>query len=229
MKLRLLNPYRWLRSFLAKSLPGFDPVYYLYWYKDVDDAGLDPLRHYLERGWKEGRDPSAGFSTLGYLAANQDVAAAGLNPLLHFVKVGFSEGRVGYIKDPKSIAPQPGKLATPLESLQILPPPSLYALPPLQGSIDEINFDMVNGWAFGAATPNAPAEIEIFVDRCLVGTIIANTYRPDMADNNYSNAHHGFTYRFLPPLNPFLSHVVTVRRAVDKLVIAHVVLEQRRS
>ena len=44
--------------------------------------------HYLEEGWREGRDPSPTFSTNDYLAARRDVARAGINPLLHHVRYG---------------------------------------------------------------------------------------------------------------------------------------------
>lgn len=105
------------RSLVRAPLPGFDPIYYLYWYTDVRAAGLDPLHHYLNFGWREGRDPSAGFSTTGYLAANPDVAKAGINPLLHFVNFGIAEGRGGHAKDGAAPTPRP---AAPLK---MLPPP----------------------------------------------------------------------------------------------------------
>jgi hypothetical protein len=54
---------------------------------------VNPLDHYEQFGWKEGRDPSAAFDSLGYLAANPDVAAAGVNPLDHFLTFGIYEGR----------------------------------------------------------------------------------------------------------------------------------------
>ena len=57
-------------------------------------AGADPLRHYHEFGWLEGRDPSAFFDTGLYLALNPDVAAAGIDPLLHFLLSGAAEGRM---------------------------------------------------------------------------------------------------------------------------------------
>lgn len=51
----------------------FDAGYYLRQNPDVAAARIDPLRHYLRTGWKEGRDPSAGFSTAYYLETNEDV------------------------------------------------------------------------------------------------------------------------------------------------------------
>ena len=73
---------------VRNPLPGFDPIYYHYWYRDSASFGAGPMVHYLTYGWKEGRDPSAGFSTSGYLEANPDVTALKMNPLLHFLEYG---------------------------------------------------------------------------------------------------------------------------------------------
>jgi len=71
----------------------FDPAYYLNRYPDIRDAGINPLKHYLIFGWKEGRDPSGKFDTKYYLITNPDVKQAGINPLLHFLYFGKKEGR----------------------------------------------------------------------------------------------------------------------------------------
>ncbi len=117
MKLRLPKLLDNRHSRVKTPLPGFDSIYYLFWYPDVRADGIDPLVHYLHHGWKEGRDPSAGFSTSGYLAANPDVAATGRNPLVHFVNSGFAEGRTGYLKDPAAPAPRPGATNGPMKLL----------------------------------------------------------------------------------------------------------------
>ena len=57
------------------------------------DAGVDPIRHYLQSGWREGRDPAPWFSTRGYLEAYPEVAKAGWNPLHHYLSRGRREGR----------------------------------------------------------------------------------------------------------------------------------------
>lgn len=121
MKLHLPRSLVRARRLIKTPVPGFDPVYYLYWYPDVRAEGSDPLEHYLQRGWKEGRDPSGGFSTSGYLAANPDVAQAGHNPLLHFLNNGFAEGRGGYNKDPMAPPPSPRRQAP---AIKLLAPPA---------------------------------------------------------------------------------------------------------
>jgi len=78
---------------LIKNSSLFDAGWYLRAYPDVAEAGRDPLRHYMEIGWREGRDPGPDFATSSYLKANRDVASAGVNPLLHFIEFGHEEGR----------------------------------------------------------------------------------------------------------------------------------------
>jgi hypothetical protein len=72
----------------------FDHNYYLALNPDVASARVDPLQHFVEFGWKEGRDPSPTFSTSFYLEANSDVANARVNPFYHYLVAGKSEGRL---------------------------------------------------------------------------------------------------------------------------------------
>jgi glycosyltransferase involved in cell wall biosynthesis len=72
---------------------AFDRDYYLSRYPDVAKSRIAPLDHYLEFGWREGRDPSPWFSTLGYLQANADIATRAINPFIHYVLWGKAEGR----------------------------------------------------------------------------------------------------------------------------------------
>lgn len=71
----------------------FDRNYYLASNLDVQDAGMDPAKHYLYYGWKEHRDPSLAFSTSQYLFDNPDVAQSQINPLIHYLRYGQQEGR----------------------------------------------------------------------------------------------------------------------------------------
>ena len=80
-----------LQTILQSGL--FDREWYLATYPDVASAGIDPLIHFFDLGWREGRDPGPNFATSAYLKANADVARSGANPLIHFVEFGRSEGR----------------------------------------------------------------------------------------------------------------------------------------
>jgi glycosyltransferase involved in cell wall biosynthesis len=71
----------------------FDRDWYLAQNSDVPAAQSDPLRHFLDVGGFEGRDPNPLFDCAWYLERNPDVRAAGFNPLVHFAKWGWREGR----------------------------------------------------------------------------------------------------------------------------------------
>lgn len=60
---------------------------------DVKNANVDPILHYLEYGWKEGRNPSHIFDNNFYLNDNLDVKEAEINPLIHYIYDGKKEKR----------------------------------------------------------------------------------------------------------------------------------------
>lgn len=94
---RLLNKYKLLRDARRiRSSKLFDENWYLQKNKDLTDAGIEPVSHYILHGFREGRDPSNIFSTEGYLKNNPDVMQAAINPLLHYIKHGRREGRKIY-------------------------------------------------------------------------------------------------------------------------------------
>jgi hypothetical protein len=94
-----LRPIRSLRLErdirLVKDSGCFDVDFYLQQNSDVRASAADPVRHYCEFGWAEGRNPSASFDTHRYLQVNPDVARSGANPLVHFLRFGRTEGRTG--------------------------------------------------------------------------------------------------------------------------------------
>ena len=71
----------------------FDPSWYLWKYRDVEQAGVDPVQHYFADGYKEGRNPNRYFDTDWYTATYPDVSATGANPFLHYILYGAREGR----------------------------------------------------------------------------------------------------------------------------------------
>lgn len=84
---------------LLQSSSLFDKDWYNLVYQDVAQAGTDALRHYLQIGAQEGRDPGPRFSTRLYLQRYPDVAAAGCNALVHYIRFGREEGRTLSICD----------------------------------------------------------------------------------------------------------------------------------
>jgi glycosyltransferase involved in cell wall biosynthesis len=66
----------------------FDAEWYLRVYPDVARAGRDPLEHFLQQGWREGRKPNAYFDVEDYTTRNPEVITSGINALLHYVLTG---------------------------------------------------------------------------------------------------------------------------------------------
>lgn len=84
------------RKFLEASLiaisPFFDRDFYLREYRDVRLAGVDPVSHFAEHGWKEGRNPSALFNTSMYRSEHSAILDDHENPLVHYMEKGLFSG-----------------------------------------------------------------------------------------------------------------------------------------
>jgi hypothetical protein len=65
--------------------PLFDAEFYLATYVDVRNSGLDPYRHYLERGIAERRNPNPFFETSWYVRRNPQAGLPGIDPLQHYL------------------------------------------------------------------------------------------------------------------------------------------------
>lgn len=71
----------------------FDAAFYRQTYPDVVNAGVDPLKHYIEWGGKEGRRPHPSFDPRWYTTQYPDVLLSGVHPLVHYLTIGRKEGR----------------------------------------------------------------------------------------------------------------------------------------
>ena len=84
-----LEFYKFIRDYnLLKKSNLFDSEYYLANNEDVKNAKMNPIKHYLKFGWKEGRNPSEKFNTNEYLNKRPDVRVAGICPLVHYIMFG---------------------------------------------------------------------------------------------------------------------------------------------
>ena len=68
----------------------FDTRYYLENDPSLDPRYTDPLIHYLEAGWQEGRKPNSLFESGYYRSVNPD--AEGMDPLLHYIRQDWENG-----------------------------------------------------------------------------------------------------------------------------------------
>ena len=65
----------------------FDAAFYLKSNPDVRKSDVDPLWHFINCGWKEGRDPSKDFSIKKYFSNHPEIKSNGTNPLLHYISI----------------------------------------------------------------------------------------------------------------------------------------------
>lgn len=80
------------RSQLEAVKNEFDADFYVSTYNDIAIAAVDPLQHFMDHGWQEGRDPNPNFSTLYYLKEYAADIPDGMNPLVHYVTRGKANG-----------------------------------------------------------------------------------------------------------------------------------------
>ena len=61
----------------------FDKNFYLQKYPDVKRQNIDPIKHYLEKGFKEGCNPNSYFNTLEYI--KNIGKTVDINPFVHYI------------------------------------------------------------------------------------------------------------------------------------------------
>ncbi|MEO6263963.1 MAG: glycosyltransferase family 61 protein [Luteimonas sp.] len=79
------------RAIVASGL--FDRAFYLAGNKDVGNAGVDPLQHYVNHGDKEGRKPNPGFDPGYYRRHTMEPAGRSGNALQDYIQFGEREHR----------------------------------------------------------------------------------------------------------------------------------------
>jgi GT2 family glycosyltransferase len=70
---------------VLRSTILFDPVWYRESHPDLRGTGIDAVKHYLEHGAREGRNPHPLFDTKWYLSHTPDITAYDVNPLVHYL------------------------------------------------------------------------------------------------------------------------------------------------
>ncbi len=114
---------------IAAIRPHFDTAHYNSINTDVTATGADPVEHYVNHGWKEGRDPTELFWTSYYIRTNPDLLQTGTNPYFHYLRFGKAEGRrpnpLGNVKWPPTLAPthaewQSVRAAASIDTAQVI-------------------------------------------------------------------------------------------------------------
>jgi glycosyltransferase involved in cell wall biosynthesis len=70
----------------------FDAAFYRASYEDIRSSNTDPLTHYVQFGYREGRAPNLLFDTGFYLQQRPELRLGQDNILLHYLRQGWFEG-----------------------------------------------------------------------------------------------------------------------------------------
>jgi len=89
----------------------FDEEYYVEQNRDIKDAGIDPLEHYILYGWKEFRNPTPWFDINFYLETYPDIKEIQIDPFLHYIQYGKDEGRKASSNESSLVATTENKIS----------------------------------------------------------------------------------------------------------------------
>jgi autotransporter passenger strand-loop-strand repeat protein len=86
---------------------------------------------------------------------------------------------------------------------------------PLLGRVDVVDRERVSGWACDADQPDQPVRLRIFADGFAVADVLADRYRPDLAEARIGTGYHGFQLVLPNSLPGLVDHLIEIRRAPD--------------
>ena len=84
----------------------------------------------------------------------------------------------------------------------------------LRGFVERVCADTVEGWAQNMDHPDAPVCLDIYASDRLIGQVLANRYREDLAEARLGSGRHGFIFT-LPNGSLIGCGKVEVRRSLD--------------
>ena len=89
----------------VSPIPEFDAEYYYRTYPDIAAAAIDPFEHYINAGFREGRNPSPEFDTRFYIKRYLGGSTAEC-PLFHFIAHKHEPGVHGRMPDDEASIPR---------------------------------------------------------------------------------------------------------------------------
>ena len=86
----------------------------------------------------------------------------------------------------------------------------------LRGHVNRVSNNRIAGWAQNADHPEAPVCLDVYAGGQLIGQVLANGYREDLARAGVGSGCHGFD--FSPP-DGLTFDAVHVRRSLDGVAL----------
>jgi len=95
--------------------------------------------------------------------------------------------------------------------------PDGTASPPraLHGHLEQVTRHLIEGWAFEPADPGARLRLAILANDAVIGEVVADRHRTDLAAAGVGDGGHAFAFHLPRGFAPDRAHRVEVRRALD--------------
>jgi autotransporter passenger strand-loop-strand repeat protein len=87
--------------------------------------------------------------------------------------------------------------------------------PVLQGNLERVTRHLIEGWAFEPDDPDARPRLMILANDAVIGEVVADRHRPDLAAAGVGDGGHAFAFHLPRGFTPDRAHRVEVRRAGD--------------
>jgi len=85
----------------------------------------------------------------------------------------------------------------------------------LKSNLDSVDLTEIRGWAQDQSHPDRPVSLIITDNDALIGTVLANRYRPDLEAAGIGSGRHAFEFKYPGTFSPFERHVIRVRCELD--------------
>jgi glycosyltransferase involved in cell wall biosynthesis len=85
----------------------------------------------------------------------------------------------------------------------------------LRAAVDTVGHHLIAGWAFDPATPEARVSIVVIDNGAVIGRVVADLHRPDLAEAGIGDGTHGFQFVVPGGLAPGLRHEIALFREGD--------------
>ncbi|HTW72729.1 MAG TPA: Hint domain-containing protein, partial [Acetobacteraceae bacterium] len=130
----------------------------------------------------------------------------GLSPLMHHVI------RVQRAADARELPNSPW--VVPVAAPLILTVPATSGNP-LRGALDTATRQRISGWVQNPTAPETPVAVQIADNGMTIARLLANRFRPDLAEAGVGNGRHSFDVIIPGGLSPLARHVIQVRSEAD--------------
>ncbi len=186
------------------------------WACDEADPGAPVAVRILDNG-----------AVLGLVTADQyrpDLAQAGIGTGRHgfaFIVPGGLSPETRHVIQAQPVADGQDLAGSPAVREPEADAPAASAISPMHGYLDTATRELIGGWAWDPLRPDERVPLQIVANGAVIGAVLANRLRPDLAKAGVGDGRHGFQLAIPGGLPPDRRHVIHVRHAADGAELQH--------